>query len=94
MFFARRTWLRGTKEGSRARHWQSVMCIAAGLCAWLSAVPMTGFTFVLLYAAVVVLLTSAIVARIYLDGERYLARRRDRDDQPERGTGAGARRPV
>ena len=90
MFVARRAWLRRTKDGSRARRWQSVMYIALGLGAWVSAglylaaPPVAGFWYILLYAAITVVLTSAIVSWIYLSGERYLARQRDIDDQPGR----------
>jgi predicted membrane channel-forming protein YqfA (hemolysin III family) len=76
MIAARLTWLRGKKEGSRARRWQSVMYIALSLVAWfsvgqiLAAPPGAGLWFALVVAAVLLVMGSTFVATLNFDRER------------------------
>jgi predicted membrane channel-forming protein YqfA (hemolysin III family) len=76
MIVARLTWLRGKKEGSRARRWQSVMYIALSLCALfsvgqiLAAPPGAVIWFALMVGAVLLLWGSAFVAELGFERER------------------------
>ena len=73
---ARLTWLRGKKQGSRARRWQSVMYVALGLCFWFSVGSMiaagaaSGIWYALVVAAVLLVMGSTFVAALNWDRER------------------------